>query len=211
MSKYSIIIYLMTAIFFLMFAACSDEEDNVVNPAPTGNRPEITSVSSSPSTVNRFGLSTLTCDVSDADGDPLTITWSCSYGDFPDGEHGVSVIWRAPNIEGDYMISVRVSDGVLSATDQLGITVSGAPKAGAHGYVYRAQESTIPGARVCIDGTCVDANQNGYYVIYSALAVGEANVSVSAVGYESYSGTVTLVAGDNERDFYLNIIAPTGM
>ncbi|MCP4570551.1 MAG: carboxypeptidase regulatory-like domain-containing protein [FCB group bacterium] len=195
----------------LIFTGCSnDDNGSGTDPALTGHRPEIETVSSSQTTIKRLGTVTVSCTATDAENDPLLYDWSSNGGTFPSGSKKSVVIWKAPDSEGLYTLTVWVSNGSGSTTEVINITVTGSPLAEVHGYVYRAQDSPISGANVCYGSTCVSTNSSGYYVIHGDLPIGNTSVTVSASGYQTYNTTKTLVSGDNVFDYYLTVIPPAG-
>lgn len=75
-----------------------------------GNHPpEIVSVAAAPNPVEPNNQTTISCSVSDADGDPLTYEW---YSASQDTTYTASsFIWTAPAVEGSYSFYLTVSDG----------------------------------------------------------------------------------------------------
>jgi hypothetical protein len=85
--------------------------------------PEIVSVTAAPSPVEPDGLVDLAVTASDPDGDPLTYTWTATDGTFADPA-AAGTTWTAPAVEGDYSITITVSDGTASVSLTIVITVS---------------------------------------------------------------------------------------
>lgn len=97
---------------------------NVVsNTTDTNNPPAIKSLIATPASLIVGSLSALACDATDADGDPLSYTWSCSYGVLS-ATSGMSVSWTAPSTAGIYTINVKVSDGKTSTNSSLNLIVA---------------------------------------------------------------------------------------
>ena len=71
--------------------------------------PIISSLTANPSSVNTSGTSTLTCNASDPDNDPLTYSWSASQGSISGS--GSTVTWTAPSTAGAYIVACTVYDG----------------------------------------------------------------------------------------------------
>ncbi len=96
-------------------------------PPPAGNKPPvITSLSAEPPKVEVGGATTLTCTASDPDGDTLSFTWSASDGTISVG--GEVTTWKAPDAEGDFVISVTVDDGKGGTTTKELTIISGSPQ-----------------------------------------------------------------------------------
>ena len=59
----------------------------------------------------------LSVNVSDADGDPLTVTWSVTRGTVASlNAENTLVRWTPPNVVGTDSVTIKVSDGVASAS-----------------------------------------------------------------------------------------------
>lgn len=75
----------------------------------TNQRPTISSVIAEPTKVASSGTSAITCSANDADGDMLTYAWSATGGTITG--LGNVVTWKAPDVDGEFIISVTVDDG----------------------------------------------------------------------------------------------------
>ena len=71
--------------------------------------PIISSLTANPSSINTSGTSTLTCNASDPDNDPLTYSWSASQGSISGS--GSTITWTAPSTAGAYIVTCSVYDG----------------------------------------------------------------------------------------------------
>ena len=91
-------IIILTIFLFMLFLSCNKEHE-----------PIISSISG-PSSVLVNGSATFDCIATDADGDPLTYSWTCTSGSF-NSSTGSSVTWNAPSSHGSSTITVDVSDG----------------------------------------------------------------------------------------------------
>ena len=123
--------------------ACGGGEAPTPTPAPTpapspppapapsppgGNQPPvITSLTAEPEKVDLGGTATITCVATDADGDTLYYAWSVDSGTISSRALNV-LTWKAPETDGDSIISVEINDGKGgNVAKQLMITV-GAPQ-----------------------------------------------------------------------------------
>jgi len=96
-------------------------------PAPSGNQPPvITSLVATPGKVELGKTSQITCTASDPDGDILSYAWSVAGGVVV-GQENV-VIWEAPDTDGDFTISVTVSDGKGGTAVRLVTVAAGHPQ-----------------------------------------------------------------------------------
>jgi len=88
---------LVTVIFFI--GGC----------VPANHLPVITNLKAEPEAVSPSGLCHVECIASDQDGDELSYEWSARDGDI--SGDGAAVNWSAPESEGIYNITVKVTDG----------------------------------------------------------------------------------------------------
>ena len=78
-------------------------------------RPVITSLTPEATTIIPGGVTSITCEANDPDGDKLSYTWSATGGTV--SGQGKTIAWQAaekdgkPVANGDYVISVTVDDG----------------------------------------------------------------------------------------------------
>jgi hypothetical protein len=73
------------------------------------HRPVITRLTAEPEAVVPLGNCRIVCNATDPDGDELNYGWSATGGGIV-GE-GAIVTWTAPDSEGDYSVTVMVTDG----------------------------------------------------------------------------------------------------
>ena len=102
--------------------------DNSINSAkveitigtlPPPNRPPvINSYSANPKELNPSESSNLKVIASDPDDDEMTYHFSASGGKLSTNIHNSGAIWKAPETEGVYTISVKVSDGELFSNEE---------------------------------------------------------------------------------------------
>jgi len=91
-------------------------------PPPPNHPPIIISLTANPQSPIEVNQSTvITCLATDQDGDALTYTWTKTGGTITGS--GSTITWTAPAIVGTYTITCTVSDGELSTTQTLVITV----------------------------------------------------------------------------------------
>ena len=77
---------------------------------PTGNNsPVITSLNAEPPQLDPGGTTNITCVASDPEGDILSYQWQSTSGSISGVGNAVS--WKAPNTDGDFVISVMINDG----------------------------------------------------------------------------------------------------
>jgi len=96
-------------------------------PTPGGNQsPIITSLTAEPGKVDPGGTSTITCTATDPDGDNLSYTWSVTDGTFSGTEK--IILWKAPNADGEFVISVTVYDGKGGTAEKQRTIVAGTPQ-----------------------------------------------------------------------------------
>ncbi|MCX6150872.1 MAG: hypothetical protein NTX22_10135 [Ignavibacteriales bacterium] len=113
------VILASTLVIFLFQNGCQND-----SLSPQQNRkPKIESLSANPATIETEQQTALTCVATDADGDNLTITWASQDGSFPNGDTGISVNWKASVVKGSYAITATVSDGEVTVTDIVTVTV----------------------------------------------------------------------------------------
>ncbi len=98
MAKLMLIMVIVVTLFSFSFAGCSHNSP-----------PEVTSLTAQPASVARGGVSSLTCQASDPDGNTLTYSWTCSEGSI--SGTGSTASWTAPSTIGTYTVTVSVSDG----------------------------------------------------------------------------------------------------
>ena len=92
------------------------------------NRPPTVTIHTSDQTVDGGATVSLDATASDRDGDTLSYSWSGS-GSFDD-ENALDTDWTAPAAQSsdrEYVLTVEVSDGSLSASDSVSFTVRKAP------------------------------------------------------------------------------------
>jgi len=77
-------------------------------PLPVNQSPVIEEIEIASTTIEAWGVISVTCQASDPDGDELTYTWEASDG-FITGE-GDSVTYNAPEITGNQTITITVQD-----------------------------------------------------------------------------------------------------
>ncbi len=87
--------------------------------------PVINSLTSDSYSVMQRGTAELTCSASDADGDQLSYTWTCTGGSI--GGISSSEIWTAPDTLDSCTVTCTVSDGSLTASRSVKIEVTEAP------------------------------------------------------------------------------------
>ena len=86
--------------------------------------PSISSLTANDNSIEINTAATITCTASDPDGDNLSYSWEADGGTFT--QTGSNASWTAPEIPGEYTISVSVSDGqAASSSSSISIAVYG--------------------------------------------------------------------------------------
>jgi len=96
----------------LVFAGCAAPKSPVPvepPPGPVNNPPVISSLTADQQVVQPLGKVLLNCQASDPESDNLSYQWSASGGLVEGSADSAS--WTAPNIPGNYKVTVVVSDG----------------------------------------------------------------------------------------------------
>ena len=75
----------------------------------TNQRPTVSSLTADPETLQPEETATITCDASDPDGDTITYSWSATGGNI--SGTGNIITWEAPDVVGEFVISVSLDDG----------------------------------------------------------------------------------------------------
>lgn len=88
---------------------------------PTGNRAPVVSLATDQPSLWPTANAQLTATASDPDNDPLTYTWAATGGTL--SGTGNTRTWNAPLQEGNYTVTVTVSDGNEEADDSLTLEV----------------------------------------------------------------------------------------
>lgn len=90
----------------------------------TNHAPIISSLTANPSSVDINQTTSITCTASDEDvGDTLTYTWTKNGGTFEGSTSGSTITWKAPSTKGSYTVTCEVSDGEVSDSEQVIISV----------------------------------------------------------------------------------------
>ena len=92
-----------------------------ITPAPTP-QPTIQSIDANPATLQPGGQRTVTVNVNNPGGQPLTYSWSARYGQISGS--GNTITWTAPNNPGIYAIYLTVSDGTSTIKTGVPVTVT---------------------------------------------------------------------------------------
>ena len=92
--------------------------------------PMITSMSANPITVEPGEASTISVSANDQDNDDITYDYSVNGGTISGS--GSSVTWIAPSTTGDYSITVEVSDGELTDSETVSVSVEDEPQPTGH-------------------------------------------------------------------------------
>jgi len=181
------LLFLLSIALFIIFS-CSEDAPT----EPENRGPKIQSVSASPSIIKIGEVTTFSCVSTDADGDNLTYTWIAAEGSFTQGNSGSSVNWKAPSVEGTYIIGVTVSDGKEIDQDETEIVLSVNNRL--FGIVYQKNTSNIiNGALIEAGGKSSVSNESGSFSIEN-IPSGEESVVVTKDGYEIYEEIISITA-----------------
>jgi len=111
-------------------------------PRPGNQPPVVTSFTAELAKVDRGGTSTITCVATDPDGDTLSYIWSATGGTITG--KGNIITWKAPDADGEFVISLTVDDGkggtiqkqltIIAGTPQMTMVLS--PLPGESGSAY---------------------------------------------------------------------------
>jgi hypothetical protein len=153
--KKIIVLNSVIVLAMLIIASCSK---NTTEPEQQNKAPLITSIVPSPYSVPMKGIITLTCLAADPDGDQLSYNWEALEGTITGS--GPSVEWTAPEQEGSFSISCKVSDGNGGEANQnVDVAVSGSfNNAPQISTVYSSADSAIVGEMVTIHCDATDAD-----------------------------------------------------
>jgi hypothetical protein len=122
---------------------------------PPNHTPIIISLTANPQSPIEVNQSTvITCLATDQDGDTLTYAWTKTGGTITGS--GSTITWTAPAIVGTYTITCTVSDGELSTTQTLVITLSEdivyrALCIGVGDYIYGDDDDDLPAPPYDVD------------------------------------------------------------
>jgi len=117
--RISIFSFLFLLIINLLLIDCDKEQPT----KPKNQKPEIISISANPNKIFCNQTSILKVIATDNDGDELTYLWNAGAGEFLQSNTMDSVLWKAPNIAGDYTCEVEISDGKDTIKDTVIIDV----------------------------------------------------------------------------------------
>ena len=105
----AIVLAMLFAVIMLGSGCAAPQTPPPPAPTPKPNlTPVISSITANPAEVIYGESSTLTCIATDPDYDPMQYSWSASAGTIT--ETGREVTWIAPNRDGDFNITVTISD-----------------------------------------------------------------------------------------------------
>jgi thioredoxin 1 len=118
--------FAIAVIVALCLISCSQEPAAPVqvNNNPVNSNPVIDDVSYVQDVASQAAIE-ISCEAGDKDGDPLKYEWLAQTGDLKGS--GATVTWTAPNNNGDYTITVNVSDG-KDGTASKSIVIKVSPK-----------------------------------------------------------------------------------
>ncbi len=175
-----ILMALVVLLVLLPLVACGGAPEEPSTPAETpaepteptttpeeGNRsPAISSLTAEPAAVSRGGYSRLACIASDPDGDKLSYSWSASGGSLR--EDSSLATWTSPDIEGEYRITITVSDDKGgTATETVNIAVLANQRPVISDLTADPSEVT-PGSVVTLTCTATDADGDSLVYVWSA-------------------------------------------
>lgn len=106
-------------ISILMVSGCGN---NPTTSITTNHEPAINVLIATPAIVVINGISVLTCEATDQDGDSLSYSWSCALGTLSCTSE-TTTKWTAPSTVGAYTVNVKVGDGKTNTISSLNIIV----------------------------------------------------------------------------------------
>ncbi len=133
MKKSINIVWFFVVIFScFIFTACPDPNsttnsgntDPGGNPGGNPNNAPVVSLTANPAIVPVSDSSTITCNATDSDNDPLTYTWTASGGTITGYSNaGATAFWVAPATIGASIITCKVSDSKIETLAQINIAI----------------------------------------------------------------------------------------
>jgi len=166
---------------------------------PVGNRPPvINSLTANPTVVTHGGTSRLACLASDADDDALSYAWSTTGGSIEG--LGSLANWKAPDVDGDFIITVNVDDGkggIVKGSATITVRSNQRPVINS---IKAEPSKLIPSGVSTI--TCLASDPDGDTLVYSWSAT---SGSISGVG-----NIVTWKAPNIDGKFVINVVVDDG-
>ena len=138
----------------------------------------------------------LNCTANDFEGDVLTYSWFANAGSFIGSTSGSSVLWKAPEVAGNYNISISVSDN-KSVTEYSRLIDVKVPPSEVTGFVYFSG-TTIPVSEVIVKIGALQSStsSDGKFIIKSNM--GNQLVQVSKDGFDPYSKNINVTDMSNQ-------------
>jgi len=146
----------------------------------------------------------LNCTANDFDGDVLTYSWFANSGSFIGSTSGSSVLWKAPEVAGNYNISISVSDN-KSVTEFSRLIDVKVPPSEVTGFVYFSG-TTIPVSEVIVKIGALQSStsSDGKFSIKSNI--GNQLVQASKDGFDPYSQNINVT--DMSNQIIIDIMLP---
>jgi peptidoglycan-associated lipoprotein len=174
-------------------------------PAPTtgeqANRPPMVRASCNPCVLQAGGTATLRADMSDPDGDPLTVYWTATSGTISDVRVAVTQ-WKAGTAPGLVTFTVTVNDGRGgTASDKVTIEVSA------------GEEQSFPNVLFDFDSSAI--RQDAIPTLDAVIAAMKANpnMQVQIQGHTCNIGTAeyNLALGERRATAVRNYLVQRGI
>jgi hypothetical protein len=193
----------------------SDTQSYTITVSDDNHSPVISSINA-PSSVEINQTTTITCNASDQDGDPLTYYWTKTGGTFEGSTTSSSITWRAPSTQGTYTVSCEVSDGEEEDSKSVNISVGGetytiTASTGSHGSISPSGSVTVnqgldksftitPDTGYQIDDVLVDGSSVGVVNSYTFTNVTEDHTIYATFSLSTANGPVHNLTKDTYYD-----------
>ena len=175
----------------------------------SNHNPSISSVTANPSSANINGTSTLTCNASDPDNDPLTYSWTKTGGSISGS--GSSVTWTAPSTAGTYTVNCDAFDSKGSTAQQsTTITVTIPPQSDLIIKNLKINPSSgLSGSSVTVDFTIYNQGSGTANASTTNIRMSASALSVASTDSLLTSISIPEIAGGGSYYVTKNLTIPS--